>query len=119
MQELSVLPSPLRVAISVSEESTLPIRMGAAVVRGGSILRASCNRRGRGTPGTWTRHAEFRATMNVDSRGATVYIGRRGRNNHIAQARPCKACESHLRELGVRKVVYTIPSEPWFIEERF
>lgn len=84
--------------------------MGALLTRGGAILSVGWN--------TQHRHAEIETTRNVDCRKATIYVYRETKINTIGMARPCEKCYDWLVELGVKRVFYTIPEEPYWKMER-
>ena len=104
------LPTKFDYAKLASQCSDLPIKVGAVLVDHGKVLRLGHNTLGRGTPGTWTRHAEFRATMNIDARGRDLYVYRQNQLTGLpAMAKPCANCREVIATLGVRKVFYTVP----------
>ena len=45
--------------------------------------------------------------LNIDFKHVTVYIYRELKNGQMAIAKPCKACEQCLRDLGIVKICYT------------
>lgn len=57
-------------------------------------------------------HAEARLFRKLDY-GSTVYVARIRRDNGlIAMAKPCKTCQSVMKNRGVKQCFYTIsPSE--------
>ena len=104
------LPSKFSYAKLAAQCSDLPIKVGAVLVDHGNVLRLGHNAWGRGTPGTWTRHAEFRATMNINAHGKDIYVYRQNQlTGAPAMAKPCANCREVLTALGVRKVFYTVP----------
>ena len=79
-------------------------RIGCVVVKGGKILGVGHN--------LFTKHAEERATNGIwhsELVGATVYVARPmyHKDMTIGLAKPCKNCERLLRDLGIKKVVYS------------
>lgn len=105
------LPVKFAYAQLAAQCSDLPIKVGAVLIDHGKVLRLGHNTWGRGTPGTWTRHAEFRATMNIDARGKDLYVYRQNQlTGAPAMAKPCTHCYEYLQALGVRKVFYTVPN---------
>ena len=87
-------------------------RVGAALVRGGSLLSVGYNRYRNDPclvdiPGV-SFHAEAVALRRAgDPKGATMYIARVTRTGMSGMARPCSHCQRLLLENGVRAVVYT------------
>lgn len=56
-------------------------------------------------------HAELDATLGLSRevlKGADVYVYRETKDGETAIAKPCPYCEAALREVGVRKVFYTV-----------
>lgn len=55
-------------------------------------------------------HAEISATSSlnpVDTKGYTAYVYRERKDGQLAMAKPCKFCESMLRSMGIRNIVYS------------
>ena len=99
--------------------SVLPIRVGAVLVRGSRVIKGACN--GGGKPPRylqgWSRHAEVRATLNVNAEGATVYVYREHQLRRTPLlAKPCNQCVEWLTWLGVSKVIYSTPEYPHYKE---
>ena len=104
----------------VAEQSNYgKFRHGAVLVKGNSVRSVSCNKHrhcsfgarfrkeGRGEA---TLHAELGAILGVDrstTRGSTVYVARINREGEGRISKPCPMCESALRHVGVKRVVYT------------
>lgn len=67
-----------------------------------------------------TIHAEVKAIISArcDLTGATAWVYRETKAGKPAMARPCSNCMELLREVGIKKVVYTIPEEPFWKEEK-
>jgi tRNA(Arg) A34 adenosine deaminase TadA len=56
-------------------------------------------------------HAELSAILGFsyeDLRGCTAYVFRQHRDGNFAMARPCPACEAALRQVGIKKVIYSV-----------
>jgi len=97
-------------------------RHGAILVKGGSIISTSPNkdsfcsfgarfRNGHHQPGHATRHAEIGAILGLDrsiTDGATLYVARIGKADEFRMSKPCQMCESTLRHVGIKRVIYTI-----------
>ena len=88
-------------------------RIGAALVRGGSLLSIGYNRYRNDPsvveiPGV-SYHAETVAVKRAgDPRGATMYIARVTRSGELGMARPCARCQRFLLDNGIRDIVYTM-----------
>ena len=97
-------------------------RDGAILVKGGSIISTSPNkdsfcsfgarfRNSQNQPGHATRHAEIGAILGLDrsiTDGATLYVARIGKADEFRMSKPCQMCESTLRHVGIKRVIYTI-----------
>lgn len=87
-------------------------RVGAAIVRGGSLLSVGHNRY-RNSPSQVdlegvSYHAEEAALRRAgDPDGATIYVARITRSGKLGMARPCQACQRLLLDSGIRYFVYT------------
>lgn len=116
-----------RAAKAVSELSDYPIhQIGCVVVKGHRIVSSGHNHKhkcnplqakldtekyGVACPGKL--HAEIMALLplirdKVDLKGASIYIYRQHKNGTLAMARPCSICEKVIKELGIKKIFYTI-----------
>jgi tRNA(Arg) A34 adenosine deaminase TadA len=95
-------------------------RHGAILVRGNSVLNASCNKNAysrfgerfrKRDKGDATHHAELGCILGLDrsiTRGADVYVVRVGRSGNLLLSKPCDMCEAALRHVGVRRVYYSL-----------
>ena len=100
-------------------------RHGAILVKGGSIISTSPNkdsfcsfgarfRNGRHQPGHATLHAEIGAILGLArtaTDGATLYVARIGKADEFRMSKPCQMCESTLRHVGIKRVIYTIDNK--------
>ncbi len=110
----------INLATRMAEQSTYgTLKHGAVLVKGGSVVNASCNKnnfcsfgkrfRSR-SEGRATLHAELGTILGLDrrvTRGTTVYVVRINRKGEHRMSKPCQMCESALRHCGVSKVYYT------------
>jgi deoxycytidylate deaminase len=58
-----------------------------------------------------TMHAEIDACIGIDRHlimGSILYVYREGADGNLAMSKPCEMCQKILKELGVKKVMYTI-----------
>ena len=97
-------------------------RHGAVLARGASVINVSKNknnfcsfgrrfRKGDIQPGHSTVHAELGSILGIDRRkteGADIYVARVGKKGDFKMSKPCPMCESALRHVGIRRVIYTI-----------
>src|SRR5690606_23102416 len=112
-------------ALEVSLASDVPrTKLGAVIANGKKIVGQACNitrthplqaRYNQAVGNVRPRHqlhAEVHAILRAgydNTEGATVYVARYDRRGKLAQAKPCRACASALRDAGVLRVVYTHP----------
>ena len=120
----------------MSELSDYPIhKLGCVVVKGHRIVSSGHNHKTRccalqakldtekyGVNCPGRMHAEIMALMplmrdKVNLSNASLYIYREHKNGTLAMARPCSSCEKIIKELGIRKVFYTI--ENGYAVEKF
>tara|TARA_R110000824_G_scaffold25352_3_gene88339 strand:- start:1280 stop:1453 length:174 start_codon:yes stop_codon:yes gene_type:complete len=45
------------------------------------------------------------------TQGATVYVARIGKKGDLRLSKPCPMCESAMRHVGVKEVIYTVDEE--------
>lgn len=107
----------IRTAMRTAESGAGNYRLGAVVVRSGSVLGTGSNRH-RNDPATaygversgWSTHAEeacLRTIRDGRARGATIYVARISPAGEARLARPCAACQDAARQAGITKMVYT------------
>ena len=107
-------------AKKVAEQSDYgKFRHGAVLVKGNSVRNVSCNkyrhcnfgaRFRENNTGIPTLHAELGAILGMDrsvTQGATIYVVRINREGAPRMSKPCPMCESALKHVGVKRVVYT------------
>lgn len=65
-------------------------------------------------------HAEVRAIIasNCDISGGIAFVYRESSSGLPRLARPCNTCYNLLKEAGIKKVVYTTNSAPYYKEEK-
>lgn len=116
-----------RAAKAVSELSNYPIhKMGCVVVKRHRVVSSGHNHKtkccalqakldtekyGVQCPGKF--HAEIMALLplmkaKVDLKGSSIFVYRQHKNGTLAMARPCSSCQKVIKELGIKKVFYTI-----------
>ena len=72
---------------------------------------------------THSNHSEVKALMpllhrkDINFKDCSIYVYREHRNGCTAIARPCKSCEKLIRDLGIKRIYYTV--EDGFAEERW
>jgi deoxycytidylate deaminase len=105
-----------RISQRLAKQSKFPQhKLGAVIVKGNRILSTGINSlRSSRIIGKPTLHAEAAAVLKLlkegrqaDLVGADLYVSRFTRAGNIGLARPCPACWSLLRAVGIRRVFYT------------
>lgn len=90
-------------------------RFGAVLTKGSRVFSFGASKK-RNNPMNvpdgvkCAEHAEqaaLRKARKSDLRGATIHVARVNNSGKPMMARPCKICESALREAGVTKMIYT------------
>ena len=97
---------------------------GAVLVRGSSVINVSTNKnnfcsfgdrfRKCFQPGHSTVHAELGSILGIErtkTTGAEVYVARIGKKGDFKMSKPCPMCESALRHVGIKRVIFTINEE--------
>ena len=103
-----------------SQSDFCDYRHGAVLAKGNRVLNTSANKNSyklwaqrfrRRDRGHATHHAELGCILGVDrsvTQGATVYVARISKSGDTRLSKPCPMCESAMRHVGIKKVVYTI-----------
>jgi|TARA_R110000850_G_scaffold96461_6_gene201641 tRNA(Arg) A34 adenosine deaminase TadA len=98
-------------------------RHGAVLARGKKVINSSTNKNSYKSWGQRfrhrdcgyaTHHAELGCILGVDrslTQGATVYVARIGKKGDLRLSKPCPMCESAMRHVGVKEVIYTVDEE--------
>lgn len=116
-----------RAAKAVAELSDYPIhKLGCVVVKGHRVISSGHNHKHKCNPlqakldtekykvaCPGRLHAEIMALLpliraKVDLRGCSIYVYREHKNGTLAMARPCSSCQKIIKELGIKKVFYSI-----------
>lgn len=70
-----------------------------------------------------SNHSEVKALIplihrgDVDFNRCNIYVYREHKDGTLALARPCKSCQKLIRDLGIKKIYYTV--EDGYAEERW
>ena len=110
----------ISLAKKVAEQSDYEkFRHGAVLVRGSSVRNMACNKHRHchfgkrfreAHTGNATLHAELGVILGMDrtvTQGATVYTTRVNKEGQSRMSKPCPMCESAMRHVGIKRVVYT------------
>lgn len=127
MKEIK-FPKWFRLAKLEADKSTYKMQVGCVVVKGGSVISSGFNSVrmmaiGSNIYTVWKEslHAERAALSKIQDKekikGSTVYVYRDYNDTgKPAFTKPCSTCAFMLRDLGVKKVIYTHPEYPFFEE---
>ena len=126
-----ILEHIMKCAKTESEQSTYDqFKLGAVLFSGRKILATGCNlAKGHPMQKKYNKqryqenehecgyvHAEMNAIINVlhyarynsiKFNDLSIFVYREHKDGSYALARPCKACEKALRDLGIRNIYYT------------
>lgn len=120
------IPRGLYYALEESRKSTYKQKIGACIMAGSRVLSRGFNSVTYNSTGVSkytnykiSTHAERDAASKVDKenlKGATIYIAREynGSPERWAYAKPCECCMAMIKDLGFKKVVFSIPEVPFF-----
>lgn len=112
----------LLATLDIAKTSTCSIKHGAMIVASGSQILAKGTNVMRNDahlfedferpqrPYGVSEHAEeaaVRKAGNSNLKGATIYVARVDKHAMPAMSKPCLSCDKLLRQVGIRKVVYT------------
>jgi deoxycytidylate deaminase len=90
-------------------------RLGAVVVRGGSVIAKGYNRPSGKTESIgkqlgiplWTLHAEMDALLNCGTtEGSYLFVAGRKENGSRVHSKPCKKCQAFMKGLGLLGVFW-------------
>ena len=108
-----------RIAINMALKSPSKFRVGAVVFKK-NILSAGYNQRKThpllskiGNQFMKGLHAELHACIGLDAEqmeGASIYVVRLKLDGSIGLAKPCKMCQTYLREVGFKTAYYSTNS---------
>ncbi len=108
-----------RLAIKEANKSCFKERLGAVISKGKRILGRGfneINRHQKHWTASWegSLHAEEAALLQAVKKhgvaqlhGATIHVVRLSKSDQLALAKPCKHCETLLRNFGIKEVYYS------------
>lgn len=115
------LPSFFRLAKNVSKHSEHRYKIGAVLVNGGRVISVGFNKCKFNSvysyPDRLSIHAEaqcIKTSGRESARGAILFVYREDRFGMPATSKPCDYCMSLLKEVGIKKVLYTTDEYPYF-----
>lgn len=112
---------PLQIAKRLSYKSQHRCRIGAVIMNGKTVVGLGFNKHRKTHPKITSRshwkhiHAELDAIIGAQQNlleGSTIYVFRELRNGQIGLCKPCIDCQAILKEVGIKKAIYTDPSLP-------
>ena len=114
----------LNLAFAMSKYSDYKrVHIGVVIVKKNSVISTGCNKiKSHPIQKVYNNryldyhtknclHAEIDASIKAedsDCKGATLYVARRGLDNKIRLSNPCDACFNYAKDLGIKRIVYTI-----------
>lgn len=120
----------LNLLANVAQESPHCHKVGALLVKGGSVVNVSYNsptwnafaarfvKHREGLKGTniehASLHAEIKCILGINTEvlnRSDLYVTRVRSNGKLAMACPCNMCQAALRHVGVKRVFYTDDNE--------
>ena len=111
-----------KLARNVSKLSTYKIKVGAVIANHKPISIGYNTDKSHPPSLKPTTHAEMKAILNAGSveslRGRSIYVYREFMNTNPAFARPCMECLKVLKDVGIRKIYYSIDQPPYWKKER-
>jgi tRNA(Arg) A34 adenosine deaminase TadA len=93
---------------------------GAVLVKGGSVINTSCNKKTFSSfgarfrneqAGIATLHAELGCILGLDrsvTEGTTIYISRIGKEGDYRLSKPCPMCYAAIKHVGIKRIIWTI-----------
>ena len=112
----------IRIASKQANRSTFKYKIGAALVKGSSILGVGHNEINRYTK-QWRQHwpgslhAEESAILMALKKsghaaliGSTLFVSRVTPSGELALAKPCRHCQAVLKAFQIKDVHYTTPT---------
>lgn len=101
-------------ATKEAKRSSFKQPLGAVVVKGGRVVGVGFNSVRFSSRNTSTRHiqslhAEIAAILAAgkNARRSILFVSRITKDGHLAMAKPCSFCMKFIKEMQVKKVVYT------------
>jgi len=117
------LPSFLKTAMKLAKKSNGLYMLGSCLVSAGRFLSGGYNKYHSMNPlareffGYPTVHAEMDALNGVSKesiKGSVLYVFRIRRDGSPGMSMPCRRCQNALRNLGIRKVIYSTAVAPYW-----
>lgn len=125
-------------ATKMAMNSNMPTKMGCVIVYKGKIISESYNQFKthplqaeydserkdfeEGHPHAHSLHAESAALLKIKDldlkwNKVDIYISRPLKSRPYGLAKPCKACEKLIKDLGIEKIHYTSDNNSFITEE--
>lgn len=125
-------------ATHMAANSNMDVKMGCVITYKGKIISESCNQFKthplqaeydveredfeEGHPHAHSLHAESAALLKIKDldlkwNKVEIYISRPLKCRPYGLAKPCKACEKLIKDMGIRKIHYTSDENSFITEE--
>lgn len=122
----------------MAANSNMDVKMGCVITYKGKIISESCNQFKthplqaeydveredfeEGHPHAHSLHAESAALLKIKDldlkwNKVEIYISRPLKCRPYGLAKPCKACEKLIKDMGIRKIHYTSDENSFITEE--
>jgi deoxycytidylate deaminase len=123
-----MVPSWFRLCKIVALKATGDYKLGSCLVRSGRVLSTGYNIYNR-SDSISRRYALLRSIhseinclatathRNREIRGSVMYVCRIRKDGSYGLSRPCRGCMEALRDLGVKRVVYSTVEAPYWRAE--
>lgn len=113
----------IELALKLAQQSTYHQQIGCVVIKKNRIVGVGFNKGQKTHPKSKhafkSIHAELAALLNAGQENAykaTVVIARKYKDNTLANAHPCPSCMLLLKEMRVKRIVYT-NNNSWEIKD--
>lgn len=65
-------------------------------------------------------HAEVDAIIKArkELKGASLLVVRVNKKHQLRNAKPCNKCMEYIKEIGIKRIYYSISEEPFIISEK-
>jgi deoxycytidylate deaminase len=112
----------IKVAINESKKSDYKVKLGAVIFDKKKIISIGYNslrnyRKLHPKYQAWkgSIHAEIDAILKSrkDLKGCTMIVIRINNSDELRMAKPCKKCMKYIRDVGIKKIIYSISNYPY------
>lgn len=114
--------APMRAALKLATESPCNYRMGSVLAKGNKVMGRGMNlikTHPEGSGPFQSVHAELGAIFSFLRlngkflKGYQIYVARVSKIGNIGMARPCQACLTFIKQIGIQDIYYTNKMGMW------